>query len=55
MIALEDHRVARAFSYVLNKDLERCREITLADAQSWNKDLAVKAKMQFFSLFKFMF
>lgn len=55
VIALEDHRVARAFRYVLNKDLGRCREITLADAQSWNKDLAVKAKMQFFSLFKFMF
>ncbi len=55
VIALEDHRVAQAFRYVLSKDLSRCREITLEEARSWDKNLVTKAKMQFFSLFKFMF
>lgn len=55
VIALEDFRIAQAFKYVLNKDLSRCQEITLETAQSWNKDRAVKAKIDFFSLFKFMF
>ena len=55
VIALEDHRLAQTFRYVLNKDLGRCKEITLDDVMSWNKDRMVKAKMQFFSLFKFMF
>jgi len=55
VIALEDHRVAQAFKYVLNKDLSRCKEITLNDVMSWNKDLMAKAKMKFFSLFKAMF
>jgi len=55
VIAIEDYRVAQAFRYVLNKDLGRCREITLEEAISWDKNLITKAKMQFFSLFKFMF
>lgn len=55
VIALEDFRVAQIFRYVLNKDLGRSREITLEEAMSWNKDLMVKAKMNFFNLFKFMF
>ncbi|NLF98169.1 MAG: phosphatidylserine/phosphatidylglycerophosphate/cardiolipin synthase family protein [Candidatus Riflebacteria bacterium] len=55
VIAIEDRRVAQAFRYVLNKDLSRCREITLEEAISWDKNLITKAKMQFFSLFKFMF
>lgn len=55
VIAFEDFRVARAFRQMLVKDLQRCREITLAEAQSWNKDFMKKAKMEFFNLFKFMF
>lgn len=55
VIAFEDYRVARAFRQMLDKDLLRCREITLAEAQSWNKDFMKKAKMEFFSLFKFAF
>ncbi|MDN5280435.1 MAG: cardiolipin synthase [Clostridiales bacterium] len=55
VIAFEDRRVARAFRHMLEKDLARCREVTLEDVNSWNKDLMKKAKMEFFNLFKFMF
>lgn len=55
VIAFEDRRVARAFRQMLLKDLTRCREITMADVNSWNREFVKKAKMEFFNLFKFMF
>jgi len=55
IIAFEDRRVTHSFRKVLEKDLARCREITLEDVRSWNRDLMKKARMEFFNLFKFMF
>ncbi|MEW6712327.1 MAG: phosphatidylserine/phosphatidylglycerophosphate/cardiolipin synthase family protein, partial [Candidatus Riflebacteria bacterium] len=55
IIAFEDRRVTHSFRQVLEKDLARCREITLEDVRSWNRDLMKKARMEFFNLFKFMF
>jgi hypothetical protein len=40
---------------MLEKDLQRSREITLEEARSWNSDLMKKARMEFFNLFKFIF
>jgi cardiolipin synthase len=55
VIAFEDRRVARAFRQMLFKDLERCREISMEEVQSWNKEFMKKMKMKFFAMFKFMF
>jgi cardiolipin synthase len=55
VIAFEDRRVAKAFRKVLMKDLARCKEITLSEVQSWNKEFLKKMQMEFFNLFKFMF
>ncbi len=55
IIAFEDFRVARVFKQILYKDLERCQQITLEDALSWNKEFMKKMQMEFFNLFKFMF
>ncbi len=55
VISFEDRRVARAFRQMLLKDLSRCREITMDDVNSWNREFMKKAKMEFFNLFKFMF
>lgn len=55
VIAFEDFRVARVFKLMLVKDLSRCREITLDEALTWNRDFMHKARMEFFNLFKFIF
>jgi len=55
VIAFEDFRVARVFKQMLDKDFARCREISLEEVQSWNRDFMKKMRMEFFNLFKFMF
>ncbi len=55
VIAFEDYRVAAVFRQMLNKDFTRCREITLEEVQSWNRDFMKKMRMEFFNLFKFIF
>ncbi len=55
VIAFEDHRVARVFKQMLNKDFTRCREITLDEVMGWNRETMKKLRMEFFNLFKFMF
>ncbi|MDD3147923.1 MAG: phosphatidylserine/phosphatidylglycerophosphate/cardiolipin synthase family protein, partial [Candidatus Riflebacteria bacterium] len=55
VIAFEDHRAARVFKQMLDKDFTRCREITLDEVTGWNKDFMKKMRMEFFNLFKFMF
>ncbi|NCB38979.1 MAG: phosphatidylserine/phosphatidylglycerophosphate/cardiolipin synthase family protein [Erysipelotrichia bacterium] len=55
VIAFEDFRVARVFRQMLARDFSRCREITLEEVMSWNRDFMKKARMEFFNLFKFMF
>ncbi len=55
VIAFEDFRVARVFKQMLDKDFARCREISLEEVQSWNRDFMKKMRMEFFNIFKFMF
>ncbi|MDD3001824.1 MAG: phosphatidylserine/phosphatidylglycerophosphate/cardiolipin synthase family protein [Candidatus Riflebacteria bacterium] len=55
IVALEDYRLAKVFKVMLEKDLSRCNEITLADFASWDKAFMKKAKMEFFNMFKFLF
>jgi len=55
IVALEDYRLAKVFKVMLEKDLSRCKEITLQDFASWDKSLMKKSKMEFFNMFKFLF
>lgn len=55
IIAFENPEVASEIRKMLEKDFERCVEITMNDVQRWNDTFMKNAKMRFFSLFKFMF
>lgn len=55
IIAIEDRRFAVIFRKVLDLDLKRSRRVTLDDIERWRADFSIRAKMDFFNLFKSIF
>jgi cardiolipin synthase len=55
VISIEDRRFAALFRKVLDRDLRRCRRITLDDINQWRSTFSDRFKMDFFKQFKSVF